>query len=319
MGCTRICTPEDHAQAKTSAIQNMSVEKISKERRAKIREAMNKAPAKLLANILADKKHRAHQSVVSLAAKAILCDMKTMHKEKVPQALSIVLNKYPDAMGIFKAVPKHRAPGMAPLLHHYEITSTAALVKSRFSTTSGKILTLIDSTKSDFGVKMARGYGQPKRFGTIEADVLAHKDSIIPGIKPIILGIDQKYSKTGTYGVKKGFSRQLEGIRTGFSDGKIDQFYFVTNGNFTKNFSDQVKATNLEIAKDHAEKYNANINYGDPQYFTRKERVNIPTEKIALDRFKDVERFEKDKELKDYIAKYNIPQIELCQHVKFKG
>jgi len=312
MGCTRTYTPEDHVQPKKIAHQDKLPEKISTERRKKIREAMNRAPAELLAKILADENHRAHQSVISLAAKAFLCDMETMHQEKVPQALSIVLNKYPDAMGIFKAVPKHRAPGMAPLLQHYEITSTAALVKSEFPTTSGKILTLSDSVRLDFGVKMARGYWQPKRFGTIEADVLVHK-------KTTTLGIDQKYSETGKYGVQKGFSSQLEGIRKGFSDGKIDQFCFVTNGDFTKKFSDQVNAANLKIAKDHAERHNENIDYGDPQFFTPDERNNIPTEKIDLDRFEiDMETFEKDKDLKDYIAKYNIPQIDICQNVKFK-
>jgi len=311
MGCTRTHTPEDHVQPKKIAHQDKLPEKISKERRKKIREAMNKAPAELLGNILADENHRAHQSVVSLAAKAFLCDMETMHQEKVPQALSIVLNKYPAAMGIFKAVPKHRAPGADPLTHHYEITSTAALMQKSYPTISGKKVSIATTDRIDFGVKMAKGYAQPIKHGTIEADVFVWKDD---DINAKTLGIDQKFSKSRQRGVpsEEDFKRQLAGIRTGFRDGKIDAFCFVTNGFFDKKFKDMVNETNLHIAKEYARKFNQNLKHINPEHLTPEERANTPDKNISTNQLDQKEN------LKDFLKQYDIPQIDMCQHVNFK-
>ena len=169
----------------------------------------------------------------------------------------------------------------------------------------------------DFGIKFAGGYAQPRRYGTIEADILIHKNTPL-GLADRTVAIDAKYSKTGKYGSTKGLERELEGARVGLRDGKFDEFCFMTNGTFGNQFTNMVKAANMEAARDYARTHNLlyeNEKSGIGRaYLTEEELKSTPRGKF------DEKNFNSDNpQVNEFVGKYKIPQIDLCQHVRFPG
>jgi hypothetical protein len=315
MGCTLTYTSKDHRQSFRSAEKAPpETKKISDERLSKIRSAMHRAPAELIWNILKDPNHRAHESIKTLIARSIGCSMEVLDLHKVAEALVVVLKDHPDAMGLFEKAPSHRGPGASPLSHHYEITSAAALKEATFKTLSGKDLFISPADRLDFGIKFARDYAQPKRYGTIEADILVGRGKNLVDEKT--LAIDAKYSQTSIRGVpdQNELNRQCEGIRTGFKDGKINEFCFVTNGVFNRKFREMIDIENLRIAKDWVKQTDQLYRDIDKNILEPEERSNRP-EDIISDKFFHKNNIE---QVQEFIRKYDIPQIELCQHVKFR-
>ena len=318
MGCTRNFTAKDYLQASNSLGRSVAVEQskpLTKEQRDAVREALNKTASEKIVEILSNPNSPAR----SILVRQLLCtvnskDMTEDEKRQLPEAYKIILERQSDPMGLFSRVSAHRAPGSSPAQHHYEISATAALMKKSFATVNGKNLSISTSDRVDFGMKVAAGHTQPKRYGTIEADLMiAQKVSKKSLFSERTVGIDYKFARTGDYAADPG--RQLEGIRKGFLDGKLDEFIYVTNGKFANNFSEQVREKNIEIAKDFVERINRAQHEYDRQDLTDIEKQNIPDEKIKSSIFAD----ENKEQLKKLIDLYNIPQIDICQHVNFLG
>jgi hypothetical protein len=274
-----------------------------------------KASSKKFLSILSNPKHPAYGLLSKHLSKSIKSKMTQAELQRLPDAFRTILEKQPDAMGLFEKAPLHRGPGTSAVQHHYEIFSAAALISDSYRTARGNTLSIGPGDRVDFGIKFAGDYAQPKRYGTIEADILVHKSALISGKT---VAIDSKYSKEGNYGAKEGLQRQLDGIRTGLRDGKINEFYFVTNGKFGNRFKDMVKEENLKIAMDYAKQHNRmyqDKKHGiDKEYLTKEEKENIPAGKIPENFFQ-----EDNEEVQNFVDKYEIPQIDLCQHVKFPG
>lgn len=321
MGCTLNYTAEDHRQAlKTWGQQRASRadEKLGAKERDQIRSALQRTSARRMSDILSDPKHRAHAALSGMLAKSIGAERMTDEElRRVPEVFQTILKHHPDAMGLFEKVPAHRGPGSSPVQHHYEVFSAAAMMQKCYQTASGKQLAIAPMDRLDFGVKFAKGYGQPYRHGTIEADILIHKQTPF-GLNDKAIAIDAKHSSTGNYGITKGLDRELEGIRTGFRDGKFDEFCFVTNGRFGERFVEMVKDANLKVARDYARIHNRL--YQDEKkgihkaYLTEEERRNIPAGKV------DESLFDRHSaQVVAFVRTYDVSQIDICQHVKFPG
>ena len=121
----------------------------------------------------------------------------------------------------------------------------------------------------------------------------------------------------------------MDGIRTGLRDGKIDEFYFVTNGIFSDDFITAVDEENLLIAKDFIDNHWSIYMDIPKDYLIKEEIERQPLLKVTPDFFlenpdlfhKNDEDFKKfvDEDFKKFVIEHKIPQIELCQHVKYPG
>lgn len=309
MGCNRVFTPAEHEQSLRSRTDTTA---LPRKRRDTIREAMHRAPAALMRNVLSDPKNRCHQSAKLLLSKSIGCTLEVVESEHVAEALADILKDHPNAMGLFERAPAHYGPGATPVSQHYEITSTAALTQKSFKSLSGQVLRINPADRVDFGIKFASGYAQARRGGTIEADTLVTRDYNYEGFK--VLAIDSKFSKTGKYSKKPELERQLKGVATGFKDGKIDEFFFVTNGFFEKDFKEAVEKQNISIAKDVFNE--KRIFYADvpKDLLSLEEREHAPKEDIPKDFFNP----ENIAAVKKIVSLYHIPQIELCEFVTYR-
>lgn len=218
----------------------------------------------------------------------------------LPQAFRLVVEKYPRAMGLFEATPKYRGKGSSALHQHYEVLSAAAIMKSPATSRSGKEL-FINHNKDglDFGAKFSREANVfndktnviENLFGvkskTIEADALVVK----PDGREI--AIDAKYTSKNVY--RNVPHEQLKGIREGFNLGKFNEFYFVTNKEFSGEFVTAVNATNLELVRD----------------YISREAIREPEKLGSLTQYNnDVEKFAKQ---------HHIDQIEMCEYVNYPG
>lgn len=317
MGCTTIYTPDDFRQSMQSLGRDFrqTDKPLTGECRKEIQEFMHKsAGSKILLKILDDPDHPDFQSVQNLLVKIMETEKNKMteaEKALFPHACRIVLREHPTAMGLFMAATKERAPEQSAVQHHYEILSAAAMMKSEVTTRSGKKFTINPADRTDFGIKMAAGYGQTKRHGTIEADIMVHKPGMF-GLTEKTVGIDSKYSQDRKYGKLPELERQLKGIQIGFRDGKIDEFIFVTNGIFKKEFIEKVDEYNVKIVEDVIRGKNKELLKTPNEYLTNAEKANLPESVIKKEIVKD------DEQRKELVAKYNIPQIDICEHVNFK-
>jgi len=311
MGCTRGCTPEDFRQICNSIPKNTK-EKI-KERREKIQDALHRSTSGTLINILSDPGHRAYKSVSALLEKSVGSKMTDKERGKLPEAFRTILKHHPSAMGVFKAPAKERGPSASAVQHHYEIFSVAALKEKPYKTKLGKELDIANTDRLDLGIKLAKNYAQPKKHGTIEADMLINRP--VSPIEEKTIAMDAKYSKEGKYGPKKETARQIEGIRTGLRDGKIDEFYYVTNGVFTPGFHNLVQTTNIEIARDFVENNRKIYSTLKEDWLHSNEKGQIVTEELSKSFFTE----ENIDQINELVSKYDIPQIDLCEYVTFRN
>jgi hypothetical protein len=230
----------------------------------------------------------------------------------LPRAFHAILQDHPGAMGIFQAMPSYYGPGASAIQEPYEVLAAAALMTECWSTSLGKSFVISRGDEVDFGLKLAKGSAQPKRYGTIELDIVVHRGF------DCVVGIDAKHAHGGEYNSTEHLSRQLAGIRTGFNDGKIQEFYYVTNGQFGSAFIRLVDQTNLDLVKDWVGHINEmHVGPGAPMPVTSlsaEERATLPRECIDPDALMPDGR-----DTKALAEKYHVPQIGLCEHVVFHG
>ena len=319
MGCTRISTPDEHRETLRGLekVVTSGKEPLTAKLRTEIRTELHRSDsAKKLLNILENPKSPLFKGIESVLVKVFQSKSKITEREAqdLPHALRVILKGHPTAMGIFMAATKERAPGQSAVQHHYEILSAAALIEGKFKTTSGKTLSIAAIDRLDFGMKMASGYFQTKRGGTIEADFLINKKTGMFGLEEKTIGVDSKYSEVGKYSADKTeLARQLEGIRTGFRDGKLDEFIFVTNGTFQNNFNEMVKNCNSLIIRDAIDEKNLRIGEIPREYLTPEEKEQLPPETIPTSILQDTDK------VRELVSLYGIPQIDLCENVNFKN
>lgn len=269
-------------------------------------------------NILANKDDPRNKIVQELLEKSLSNGKLTQDDErKLSKALNTVLHFQKNIQGLFENPPKHRGPGADSMKHGGELLTTAALIQKReIKTVNGNTLYI---SKTDdtiaFGQKFPANHTMSTRKrGTIEADTLIARDRGLLGGHDLI-AIDTKYSKSSTtYGVKssKDFYRQLEGIRNNFSDGNLQEFYFVSNVKFSSGFKSGVNEFNIKIFKDRLEEDNEMRSNFNKYLTTQEKEFYIPQKFESFD-------FSKNPTALIQAAKdYNVPQIELCEEINYQ-
>ncbi len=279
-----------------------------------IQAELHKASAARLVDILSSDKNHAFGALQKLLAKATGGEAKMSDAEyrALPEAMRLILKDHPNAMGLFEKVPSHRGPGSSAVQHPYEVFSVAALKVRAFNSSLGKTLAISPLDRVDFGLKAAKGYAQPKRYGTIEFDAIISKPIRDFPLEERTIAVDAKHSKTGVYGAKPDLDRELQGIRTALRDGKINEFYFVTNGIFDNSFRMAVDAANVAIVRDWAEAHNRL--WDTNAHLTAKESEFTPSGRINIDEFTQY-----DERLTSFALRYDVPQVDICQRVNFPG
>lgn len=265
-----------------------------------------------LMKVLHDKNHMQHNLVQNLLIKTLGENEVTKQEEdKLTGALDTVLADHHDPQGLFRRALKYRGPGATQMSHPYELLSSAALIQKEVNTSLGNKLKIYPTDKLDFGQKFAACYSLPTATRkTIEADTLLYRESRT-------IGIDAKYSRNLVYSKdRKELNRQLKGIRNSFRDEQLQEFYFVTNGEFYNSFKEAVFEHNrlifMDWAKEIRKSYN-DINISQP------ERNELPLEKIThKDFIRNINFGNYSKEVKDVIDRYKIPQIGICEFVNYE-
>jgi putative zinc ribbon protein len=229
----------------------------------------------------------------------------------LPNAFRVILQDHPGASGLFQKASAFRAPGMSAVQQHYEVLSTAALKLNDAVARSQKSLRIYATDVVDFGIKVSRDFAQPKKGGTIEADVLIHRSRGILQPEKII-GLDAKYTQQSHYTHVPW--DQLKGIRNNFGH-HFEEFYFVTNREFSGDFRRAVEQTNRDLVRDYLEAHNEAKD--DLPYLTAAERETRPDGKVDIS---ELDKVITDQSGWTRIAdNYNIPQIEMCEHVRYPG
>jgi hypothetical protein len=281
-------------------------------------------------SILANHNDPRHEIVQQLLEKSLSNGKLTRDDEwKLSKALSTVLDLQDNPQGLFSNPPKHRAPGADSMKHGGELLTTASIIqKTRidrvFNSFSGIPTSLgnqlyIDSRTDiiGFGQKLPSKYALPSRKkGTIEADTLisrvTKRDPIFRDEYKLI-GIDTKYSKTSsTYGVFPGLERQLSGIQNAFRDGSIQEFYFVSNVQFTGGFKERIFDYNVTIFKDRME-HDSDLRRDFGKHLNSEERKTYVPE-----RFERFDFYKNSSALKEAAKEYGVSQIGLCEEINYK-
>jgi len=268
-------------------------------------------------SILANHNDPRHKIVQQLLEKSLSHGQLTRDDEsKLSKALKTVLDVQKNPQGLFENPPKHRGPGADSMKHGGELLTIAAIIqKGKVYSLSGKPL-YIDKTTDiiGFGQKLPAKYALPSRKkGTIEADTLIvrNKGGILGGLD--VIGIDTKYSKiSSTYGVFPGLERQLKGIQNCFRDGSLQEFFFVSNVQFTGDFKNRVHDYNVKIFKDRMESdRDLRNNFG-------KYLSSIEKETYIPQKFENFDFYKNPTALEQAAKDYPISQIELCEKVTYK-
>jgi hypothetical protein len=260
--------------------------------------------------VLNDKNHLAYKTVKELLIKALGEGKITKEEEdKLPDALHLILKDHPNPQGLFEAPPVHRGPGSDPMSHPYELLCAAALIQREVPTSLGNSLKIYSEDRIDFGEKFASHYAlSTKKKGTGESDILIYRKE-----EKKEIGIDAKYTKGSIYDVKLDLPRQLNAIKSAFSDKQLDEFYFITNVQFDSDFKKMVDNTNAKIIRDWAE-HNNQIYKDFKDITTDKKEIADASEII-----RNLDFHNHRKEINELTEKYDIPQIGICERVNFEG
>lgn len=304
---------------------NQKLKLERKDTRAVLQTAMKDG---LLLEILANPNNARYRQVQLALATVTGGEAKMTDQEfsALPKAVYSIVKDHPEVMGLFEKAPDYRAPGMSAVNQHYEVLSTAALKSREFTTQSGKKLRVYNIDSVAFGIKFPQHYAQPKRFGTIEADTLIHRGVLPLFLKQKTIGIDAKYTKEPSirkYEIRSDnlaeFKRQLSGIRNNFNDDNLQEFHFVTNGEFGKTFKEQVEDTNIRLVRDFITKHNQQFDTEEGMreisYLTPEEREPMPEGKVELGSLDNLRDYTSD--VQEFADKYEIKQVELCEHVTY--
>jgi hypothetical protein len=253
-------------------------------------------------NVLRDKNHPHHKITQNLLVNSLGKDKVTKQEEnRLPEALLTVLKDHHNPHGLFAKPQKYRGPGAEEMKHPYELLSTAALIQREVPTSLGNKLKIYSSDRLDFGQKFASHYAlTTRKKDTFEADTLVGRGSKL-------IGIDGKYTNSYSYGVIT--ERQLKSIRSGFNDGQIQEFYFVTNKQFTSGFKGWVEFYNFQIIKEKSYKNQSlEKEFKSLEIELSGNRGDIQNEILKKN----------DSNLKKLSRKYHIPQIGMCEHVNYE-
>lgn len=315
-GCNLYFTEKDIDQVEKSLEKGREIDEIKTASNILNGRIINNADD--FKNILANKDDPRNKIVQELLEKSLSNGKLTQNDEwNLSKALNTVLHFQKNIQGLFENPPKHRGPGADSMKHGGELLTTAALIQKReIKTVNGN--TLFISKTDDtiaFGQKFPSKHAMSThKRGTIEADTLIARDRGLLGGHDLI-AIDTKYSKSSTtYGVKssKDFYRQLEGIRNNFSDGNLQEFYFVSNVKFSSGFKSCVIEYNIKIFKDRLERDNE-MRSNFYKYLTPQEKeFYIPQKFESFDFSKNT------KALIQAAKDYDVPQIELCEEVNYQ-
>jgi len=235
-------------------------------------------------------------------------------ENKLPSALKTLLKFQKKPYGLFEAPPKHRGPGAESMKHPYELLSTSAIIqkgKQGVQTSLGTKLRINPETDTiGFGHKLPAKYAlQTKKLGTIEADTIIARKS---GFDLKMIGIDAKFTKSGSYSSTSHLTRQLNGIENCFRDGNLQEFYFVTNKQFSPKFKEMVEQKNIEVFEERMKK-DATMYRDFGKHLSDEEKKSYIPGKIN-----DLDFKEKPSVLNKLSEKYNVPQIGICEKVNYK-
>lgn len=271
-----------------------------------------------------------HKIVQQLLVKSLSNGKLTETDEwKLSKALNTVLNIQDNPQGLFDNPPKHKAPGADSMKHGGELLTTAAIIQKSnndsllrpiggIPTSLGNKLYIDKRTDIiGFGQKLPSKYALPSRKkGTIEADTLisrvTNRDPIF-GDEYKLIGIDTKYSKSSSsYGVFPGLERQLKGIQHAFRDESIQEFYFVSNVQFTGKFKERILDYNVKIFKDRMA-YDADLRKEYGKHLNSEERKTYIPEK-----YKNFDFYKDTNALKETAISFGVPQIGLCEEINYR-
>jgi hypothetical protein len=327
-GCNLYFTEKDIDQVEKSLQRGTHIDEV--------KAASNILNGRIINNvndfksILENPKDPRNKIVQQLLEKSLSNGKLTREDEwKLSNALNTVLDIQDNPQGLFDNPPKHKAPGADSMKHGGELLTTAAIIQKSnndslyrpiggISTSLGNKLYIDKQTDIiGFGKKLPSKYALPSRKkGTIEADTLisrvTKRDPII-GDEFKLIGIDTKYSKSSpSYGIFPGLERQLTGIQSAFRDESIQEFYFVSNVQFTDKFKDRIFDYNVKIFKDRMENDSTlRKEYG--KYLNSEERKTYIPEKFeSFDFYKDTNA------LKETAKAFGVPQIGLCEEINYK-
>lgn len=303
-GCNLYLTKSDFKQVEEAINKGQKTEasKISRE----ILNATLKNERQEFMNVLSNKNHPSHKLTQELLVKSLgEGKVRKDEENRLAGALHTVLKDHPNPQGLFDKPPEYRGPGSEEMNHVYELLSTAALIQKEVITSLGNKLKICPTDRVDFGQKFASHYALSTiKKGTIEADTRIGRGSKV-------IAIDAKYSKNFVYTGKPDTERQLKGIQNNFRDGQLQEFYFITNGEFHPDFKEKVNEYNQKIFKDRANE-NRTI-YKDYKYLSKAEKDELPPEDVL-----DID-FEKNSVVVNgLVKKYEIPQIGMCEHVNYE-
>ena len=113
----------------------------------------------------------------------------------------------------------------------------------------------------------------------------------------------------------------MEGVRTNFKNGTLNEFHYVTNVTFSDEFKKEVDRTNLQLVQDYIT-YN-NKRFSSPEgikeltYLTDAEREVMPAGKVEPGTLGSLRKYTEP--VKAFAALYKINQVEMCEHVTYSG
>ena len=306
-GCNLYFTERDLLNVEKS-IDNRKVIDETKFAGNALNALLKNDPDKFI-NVLWDLKDPKHSIVQNLLTKSLSHGQLIKDDEwNLSKALNTVLDIQKDPQGLFEKPPKYRGPRSSSMQHGAELLTTAAIIQQSVYSTSGKKL-YIDKTWDTIGF----GQKLPAKYtlsNTIEADtVIARETNIFGGYD--LIGIDTKYSRTSlTYGIIS--ERQLEGIRNNFRTNNLQEFFFVSNVQFSNGFKERVHDYNIKIFQDRLEFDNdLRIEFGN-HLNSEERKTYIP------DNFEHFDFYKNPTALVETAKEYGVPQIELCEEVVFK-
>ena len=205
-------------------------------------------------------------------------------ENKIPKAIGILLKNNPKVLGIFsKAATYYKYASR--MTHPGEAIVAAAIIqKKEIPTTDGNTLNMLGSYRVDFGIKTSSYLGK-----YVESDMFISQRNAPP------IGVDIKYTlspKTKTYTLKDDTKIEMQKVKYAIKSNNIQEYFYVSNGEFSKGIKDEVGAHNKELVENWAKQVkNAQV----------KEDLSI--ENI-------------NKNWKSIAQNHHIPQIRLCENVE---
>lgn len=284
------------ARSLTSALEprqaRQLLESVPRDRIVKILEVRTTPAARALGRLL-------------MTATAAQKNLNPDDALRVPDAFRIVFKDHPAALGVFVGVSGERGHGSSGILHGGEILSASALKQGDYITSSGLSLRIEPQDHIDFGLKHAGEFSARKRGKTLETDILIQQP--VGLLESARIGVDVKYSKQGKYGATSDLKTRLAAVRNALSDGQLDRFVYVTQGEFSDPFLELIEEINRDLVIDWMNEKGEDVALGP--YLTSEERAPVPDLDPRV-----IDDMDRD-EILDLARTYRIGIVETCEHV----